>query len=194
MARKTPSAPAADKPADPTPAPAAAVEAPSAPSAAPEAPPPTEPAPTPEPAAEAQPEPSPAPSEAPAPDPVAAPDEPAADAPPDEPPMPKPPEDEPALRTDGPTPTEWAEAGYDPAAYPPAGYAAKPDAPSVRYYRVATYCRYVRGGAVSVWNKGLIIDSLTFDIADVKAQGCPIEPCDAPNGADLKPSIGHWSV
>lgn len=32
------------------------------------------------------------------------------------------------LRLDGPTPQQWADAGYDPAKYPPQGYAPKVNA------------------------------------------------------------------
>lgn len=101
---------------------------------------------------------------------------------------------DPPLREDGPTPSEWADRGYDPAKYPPHGYAAKPDEPVVKYYRVKSYCRFVRDGVIAVWKEGLVIDSLNFDIADVRAQGLPIERCDGPTANDLKPSIGHWSV
>lgn len=37
----------------------------------------------------------------------------------------KPPVDGEGLRFDGPTLVEWVERGYDPAKYPPKGYAAK---------------------------------------------------------------------
>lgn len=185
MSRKKTTAAAPDQ-GEPT-------SAPSAPVAAAEADAPAVPAPDPEPAAEGQPEPSPAPSEAPAPDP--APSDAAPDAVSAEPPAQDPePEALPApLRTDGPTLAEWVAAGYLAEHYPPEGYAAKADAPAVEYYRVTTYCRYVADGVVCVWQAGLVIDSLNFNIADVKAQGCPIEPCDA-SAANLKPSIGHWSV
>lgn len=115
---------------------------------------------------------------------------------PSEPPMPKAPEADPdaeELRTDGPTPSEWEAAGYDPADYPPRGYAAKADAPTVEHYKVTRFCRYFKDGVVSTWNEGQVIDSLNFNIADVKAQGLPIERC-SPDDKNLKPSIGHWSV
>lgn len=107
--------------------------------------------------------------------------------------MPETPEVAPELRMDGPTPSEWIAAGYDPDAYPPRGYAAKSDTALVEHYRVTRFCRYFRDSTISTWPEGHVIDSLNFDIADVRAQGLPIERC-SPDAKNLKPSIGHWSV
>jgi len=118
---------------------------------------------------------------------------------PEEPPMPEAPvpgpettqpPPEPDLRMDGPTPSEWVAAGYPAAAYPPRGYAAKPD--DVEHYRVTRHCRYFHNSTVSTWPEGQVIDSLNFNIADVRAQGLPIERC-AADAKNLTPSIGHWS-
>lgn len=190
MARTTPTSKPASKP-DPTQAPV--VEAPSAPAMVTEAQHPAEPAPTPEPPAEAQPEPTPAPSEAPAPDPVSVADLEAVlvaggvvDIAPDG-----------AVTTavEPAAPDKEPAADVEAAAKPPVDEPVLevPAVGATEYYKVTSYCRYCRGGVVTVWNKGLVIDSLNFDIADVRAQGCPIEPCDA-SDAVLTPSIGDRSV
>lgn len=180
MSRSKPTPPA--KPADPT---TEAVAAPSEAVAAPEAPAPAVDAPAAPAAVEAQPAAVLTPAE-PAPQP--------ADDGPTEPPMPKTPDEpEVELRTDGPTPSEYVAAGYSMDTYPPRGYAAKPDAPLVELYQVTENCRYVINGSVATWHKGMLIDSINFNIADVKAQGIPLRRA-TEDDRDHTPAIGHRSV
>jgi hypothetical protein len=132
-----------------------------------------------------KPDPAPeSPAEAAAPastDPTELPPQPSADdgvAP--EPPAPEPdpiPEVEP-LRTDGPTLEEFVAAGYKPEHYPPPGYAARADE-RVRYFKVLRVAKYCANGAVYTLSEGTVISTAHYDLADVRAQGVPLEETSA---------------
>ena len=95
---------------------------------------------------------------------------------------------------DDKTPTAKPKAATAPKPPEAAKPAAKPKpAPTVERFKVRETCRYVNNGVVVSWPKGMVIDSLNFNLADVRAQGIPLDPATEAD-IDSTPAFGHRSV
>lgn len=64
---------------------------------------------------------------------------------------------------------------------------------AVEYYRVTENSRFFVSGSPHNMPKGHVIDSMNYNIAEVKAQGIPLEPA-TKDDVDTTPGLGHRST